>query len=94
MFFEELLQIFRKRYVLYNRVDFYYISGGKEHLLNVSYDLESPATKEREIRGLVEAMEKLSIKEGSIITAEHKELLKTGAGKIHIVPLWEWLLNA
>lgn len=75
-------------------VDFYYISGGKEHLLNVSYDLESPATKEREIRGLVEAMEKLSIKEGRIITAEHKELLKTVAGKIYIVPLWEWLLKA
>ena len=67
--------------------------GDQKHLLNVSYDLESPATKEREIRGLVEAMEKLSIKEGSIITSEHKEALKTGAGKIYIVPLWEWLLR-
>ncbi|MBI5193901.1 MAG: ATP-binding protein [Nitrospirae bacterium] len=73
-------------------VDFYYISGGEEHLLNVSYDLESPATREREIRGLTEAMKKFSIKEGSIVTAENKETIKNEDGTIHIVPLWEWLL--
>lgn len=75
-----------------HEVDFYYTSGGKEHLLNVSYEMESPATKEREIKGLIEAMKSLSLKEGSIITAEHKDMIKTEAGKIKVIPLWEWLL--
>ncbi len=73
-------------------VDFYYTTGGKEQLLNVCYEMESPATREREISGLVEAMKRLSLKEGSIVTAEHKEVIKTEAGKINIIPLWEWLL--
>lgn len=75
-----------------HEVDFYYTSGGKEHLLNVSYEMESPATKEREIKGLIEAMKSLSLKEGSIVTAEHKDMIKTEAGKIKVIPLWEWLL--
>lgn len=75
-----------------HEVDFYYTSGGKEHLLNVSYEMESPATKEREIKGLIEAMKSLSLKEGSIVTAEHKDMIKTEAGKINVIPLWEWLL--
>ena len=45
-----------------NEVDFYYISGGKEHLLNVSYEMESHATREREIRGLVEAMKRFGFR--------------------------------
>ena len=54
--------------------------------------MESPATKEREIKGLIEAMKSLSLKEGSIVTAEHKDMIKTEAGKIKVIPLWEWLL--
>jgi len=73
-------------------VDFYYTSGGKERLLNVSYEMESPATREREISGLVEAMTRFSLSEGTIVTSEHKEIIKTEAGKINAIPLWEWLL--
>ncbi|OGW05483.1 MAG: ATPase [Nitrospinae bacterium RIFCSPLOWO2_01_FULL_39_10] len=76
-----------------HEVDFYYTSDGKEHLLNVSYDMESPATRAREIKGLIEAMKSLSLKEGSIITAEHKDMIKTDVGKINVIPLWEWLLE-
>ena len=76
-----------------HEVDFYYTSGGKEHLLNVSYEMESPATRAREIKGLIEAMKSLSLKEGSIITAEHKDMIKTDVGKINVIPLWEWLLE-
>ena len=74
-------------------VDFYYILEGKGHLLNVSYEIGSPATREREIRGLVEAMKRFSLKEGSVVTSEHKEIIKTEAGKINVIPLWEWLLT-
>jgi len=73
-------------------VDFYYTLGGKEHLLNVSYEMEPPETREREIRGLVEAMKRLSLKEGTVVTSEQKELIKTEAGEINVIPLWQWLL--
>lgn len=76
-----------------HEVDFYYISDGKEYLLNVSYEMESQTTREREIRGLTEAMKRLSLKEGSIVTSERKELIKTEFGKINVLPLWEWLLT-
>ncbi len=74
-------------------VDFYYTEDDKGRLLNVSYEMDSPATRDREISGLVEAMKEFSLKEGSIVTAEHKELIKTESGKIHVIPLWEWLLT-
>jgi len=41
---------------------------------------------------LVEAMKMLSLKEGTIVTSDHKELIKTAAGKINTIPFWEWLL--
>jgi predicted AAA+ superfamily ATPase len=41
---------------------------------------------------LIEAMKSFSLKEGSIVTAEYKDMIKTEAGKINIIPLWEWLL--
>ena len=85
----EKIYYFKGKY----EVDFYYTSSGKEHILNVSYDMESPATREREIRGLVEAMKRFSLKEGSVVTSEHKEIIKTEAGKINVIPLWEWLLT-
>lgn len=74
-------------------VDFYYLADSKERLLNVSYDMDLPATRDREISSLVEAMKIFSLEEGSIVTDEHKELIKTEAGKIHVIPLWEWLLT-
>jgi len=74
-------------------VDFYYMAGGEERLLNVSYQMDLPATREREISSLVEAMKNFSLEQGSIVTSEHKELIKTEAGKIYVIPLWEWLLT-
>jgi hypothetical protein len=74
-------------------VDFYYTRDGKEFLLNVCYDMESPATREREVKGLIEAMKRLSLGESLILTAEAKEIIDTEAGRISVIPLWEWLLG-
>ncbi len=59
-------------------------------LIQVSYQIEK--NKEREIKGLLEAMEKLKVKEGFVITKEKegKEIIK---GKnIKYIPLWKWLI--
>jgi hypothetical protein len=75
-----------------HEVDFYYILKGKRHLLNVSYDMDSSATREREISGLVEAMKRLGIKEGRIVTSEYEDLITTDKDRIYVIPLWKWLL--
>lgn len=73
-------------------VDFYYVKDRKQHLINVCYDLEKSATKQREIKGLLEAMNFLNIPEGYIITSEHEEDVQVDNKTIHILPLWKWLL--
>ncbi|MBI5181790.1 MAG: ATP-binding protein [Nitrospirae bacterium] len=84
----ERIYYFKGKY----EVDFYYTTGGKERLLNVSYEMESRDTRGREIRGLVEAMKRFSLKESAVVTSEQKELIKTDAGEINVIPLWQWLL--
>jgi hypothetical protein len=74
-------------------VDFYYTRDGKEFLLNVCYDMESPATRAREVKGLIEAMKRLSLGESLIVTADDMETIDTEAGRISVMPLWEWLLG-
>lgn len=48
--------------------------------------------EKRELRGLLEAMEKFSLKEGMIITENQEEERKIDGRKIKIVPAWKWLL--
>jgi uncharacterized protein len=59
--------------------------------------MSAPATKKREIEGLLEAMKRFSLKEGLIIT-EHEEDTTTVEKdkikyKIVIKPIWRWLLE-
>ncbi|MEI7672944.1 MAG: ATP-binding protein, partial [Deltaproteobacteria bacterium] len=65
----------------------------KERLLNVCYDMALPATREREVKGLTEAMKNLALRETLIVTAETSEIIETEAGRITVLPLWEWLLG-
>ena len=74
-------------------VDFYYSRDGKERLLNVCYDMALPTTRDRERRGLIEAMKNLALRESQIVTAETSEIIETEAGRITVLPLWEWLLG-
>lgn len=73
-------------------VDFYVKFSDKELLLNVSYDIDTAKTKKREMDGLLEAMEYLDLKEGYIITKEEEETKEVGDKKIHIIPLYKYLL--
>jgi predicted AAA+ superfamily ATPase len=46
---------------------------------------------EREVDGLVQAMEKLQLKEGYILTYNQEEREESWY-KIHILPVWKWIL--
>ena len=47
----------------------------------------------REIMGLVEAMNKFELKEGLILTEDQEEERKIKGKSIKLVPLWKWLIE-
>lgn len=61
-------------------------------LLQVCNDLHTE-NLEREVNGLLEAMNFFQKTEGYIITANQKDELKKGGKMIHVLPAWEWLMK-
>src|SRR3989338_4132674 len=62
-------------------------------IIQVSYNIDSEKTKEREIRGLVECAKSLAMKKGTMITND-TDMTETVDGiRIAFIPLWKWLLN-
>jgi predicted AAA+ superfamily ATPase len=53
----------------------------------------SDENKEREIKGLLEAMHKFKLKEGLILTLEQEEEINIEGKKIRVMPAWKWLLE-
>jgi len=72
--------------------DFVIKEGQKiTEVIQVSYELNG--NKDREIRGLLDAMDAYSLKEGFIITEDQEDEIMVGSLKIIIRPLWKWLLG-
>lgn len=87
--------------------DVFYYSGSKEcdfviregsrtqQVIQVCIELYDPSTKEREMSGLIEAMDKFSLSDGLIITEneEYVETLEIQNKKynIMVMPIWKWL---
>lgn len=59
-----------------------------EQLIQVCWDPQDPQTKNRELRGLSKAMDKLGVAEGLVITGDYE----AEEGPFKFVPLWKWLL--
>jgi predicted AAA+ superfamily ATPase len=60
--------------------------------IQVCYDLNE-RNKDREIKGLMAAMNKFGLKEGTIITFDQEESYIKDKKKIKIIPAWKWLLK-
>lgn len=74
-------------------VDFLVKDGLKViEMIQVCQDLSDIGTKEREVKGLVRAMEEFNIKKGLIITEDFEGDEKVKNKEIIYVPLWKWLL--
>ncbi|OGB86977.1 hypothetical protein A3J44_06105 [candidate division WOR-1 bacterium RIFCSPHIGHO2_02_FULL_45_12] len=63
-----------------------------EQLIEVAWDISSPQTREREIRGLLKAADELSLSEVLIITEEEETSAAIKGIRITFTPLWKWLL--
>jgi len=60
--------------------------------IQVCYDLNKE-NRDREINGLIEALEKFKLKEGLILTHDQEEEVKEKGKTIIIKPVWKWLLE-
>ncbi len=74
-------------------VDFYAKLENKKILVNVSYQIEDKKTRQREIKGLMEAMEYLNIKSSYLVTQSEDDILEYKDKKIYITPLYKFLLE-
>lgn len=71
-------------------VDFYLPETGQ--IIQVAQELNSPATRAREIRAIGDAMHALNLSYGLILTSGNAEAVSTAGGSIKICSLVEWLL--
>ena len=74
-------------------VDFVIREGENYEIIQVSYDISSLATREREISSLLAGLKQFNLEEGTIITKNEEEIEIIGAKKIIIIPFWKWALN-
>ena len=72
--------------------DFIAHKNNSYHAIQVCYDLNY-SNRTREINGLVEAMDKLNLKTGEIISIDQEEVVVHDNKQINIVPAYKWFLN-
>src|SRR3989338_1419069 len=61
--------------------------------IQVATQLSDKKVKNREVEGLIEAMNTYGLKEGLIITENEQETLEAENFLIKIIPIWKWLLS-
>ncbi len=62
--------------------------------IQVTYSLSDHGTREREIAGLLEALEHYHLQEGWIFTMYEEETIAVEQYQIYVIPVWKWLINA
>ncbi|RKZ40826.1 MAG: hypothetical protein DRQ49_07160 [Gammaproteobacteria bacterium] len=62
-------------------------------LVNISYDISYPNTKNREIKALQEGITYFKLNKALLITQNQEDILKIDVKTIVIKPLWKWLLE-
>ena len=68
------------------------MSGAIKYLIQVTWSLDNPQTRERELHGLLIAMDKLDFDRGTIVVwTDHGNIEKKEG--ITIVPAWRYLLG-
>ncbi|HFC00759.1 MAG TPA: ATP-binding protein, partial [Phaeodactylibacter sp.] len=70
-------------------VDFYWKNGMP---INVCYDFYSHQTREREIKGMFEALQFLDEKKGLILTRDRTERIEKNGKTIIVTPAWKYFL--
>lgn len=90
------IQLRRNRREIYylkqhQEVDFYSVNP-TPLLINVSVDISSQHTLDREIKGLLEGLHYTGLDNALLLTKEREDSLEIKGKMIEIMPLWKWLL--
>lgn len=72
-------------------VDFYI--PDEEMAIQVSYSIDDPLTREREVKALLKLSEAFPIQKAFIITRDEEQTLTASNLKIEVLPVWKWLLR-
>jgi len=73
-------------------VDFVVKEGIRvKNLIQVCWDIEGFEVKKREVNPLIEAMDKFSLKKGTVITEDYEAEEKIKNRIIEYIPMWKWL---
>lgn len=77
-----------------NEVDFVIKNGIEvESLIQVTYAVDRDGIKDREINGLLRAMDEFKLNEGLVITGNFEGKEEIGGKRIVYIPMWKWLLG-
>ncbi len=94
--FLELVRRFSEVYFFRKNRECDFIIGDKEKItsaIQVTYHL-NPHNREREIGGLVEAMDHFGLKKGLLLTYDQEDEIRVKGKKIIVKPVWKWLLES
>ncbi|MFZ3385107.1 MAG: ATP-binding protein [Candidatus Methanoperedens sp.] len=91
--FDPMIEIYYYKDAAGREVDFIIKKGLQiRELIQVCDDISNMETKDREIKGLVMALEELKLKRGLVITEDFEGEENIKGKEIIFKPLWKWLL--
>ncbi len=61
--------------------------------IQVSYSMEDAATRERELGALAKFLKANPEYDGWVITRDHEEEVDLNGKRVHVLPVWKWLLR-
>ena len=68
--------------------------GSVTQAIQVTVSLQNERTRDREIKGLLAAMDCFRLSEGTIVTLDEQSEWTTESGRhVRVLPLWRWLLS-
>ncbi len=60
--------------------------------IQVTWDLD-PVNRDREIKGLSDAMSGLDLENGLLLTYDREDEIEVNGKKVKVLPVWMWLLE-
>jgi hypothetical protein len=94
--FIELRRLAKEVYYHHNRHECDFVIKEKNtitYAIQVCWSLYDMTTRKRELDGLLDAMETYHLSEGVILTESEEEELIIESKKIHVIPVWKWMLQ-
>lgn len=92
--------VFNTLRINYNSQVFYLRNGFEvdflvpgQVMIQVCYKMDEPATRKREISGLLKASVSHNVLEYFIITYDTEEIIQEKGIEIKVIPVWKWILN-